>query len=136
MDVLVYFHLLAFHIIVAAENDVWSAGEPTFDSSKINVTVVSGGLAFLPCSIENLGRYRVAWLDRNSIPVTYQDRRVINDPRFSIVRKTTKDWHLVIRDVQEDDQGQYRCAINTFPVKSKLVNLFVEDKMNHPPIPS
>jgi neuronal growth regulator 1 len=33
--------------------------EPTFDVPIVNVTVVAGQTAMLPCSIEDLGRYKV-----------------------------------------------------------------------------
>ena len=36
-----------------------SGSEPTFDVLFANVTVVVGETAVLPCSVENLGRYKV-----------------------------------------------------------------------------
>ena len=69
---------------------------------------------------------QVAWLDHNSIPLTYEDRRVVDDTRFSIIRPYIREWNLQIRDIRWDDEGQYRCTINTNPVKSKLVMLHVK----------
>ena len=69
---------------------------------------------------------QVAWLDHKSIPLTYEDRRVVDDFRFSVVRPYIKEWNLQIRDIKWDDQGQYRCTINTDPVKSKIVMLHVK----------
>lgn len=67
-------------------------------------------------------------MDSKSIPLTYEDRRVIDDFRFSVVRPYNKEWNLQIRDIRREDQGQYRCAINTNPVKNKLVMLHVKGK--------
>jgi len=100
--------------------------EPTFDAPIANVTVVSGQTAVLPCSIENIGKYKVTWLDAGRfIPLTYQDRRVSDDPRFIIDRPSIKEWNLVIREVTWEDHGQYRCTLNTDPVESKIVMLHV-----------
>jgi len=100
--------------------------EPTFDVPIVNVTVVAGQMALLPCSIDYLGKYKVTWVDHRFIPLSYEDRRVIDDPRFSIVRPYIKEWNLQIRDVTWEDQGQYRCTVNTDPVKSKIVMLHVK----------
>jgi len=43
---------------------------------------------------------QVAWLDQNSIPLTYEERRVIDDARFSVVRPLVRDWNLQLQDVQ------------------------------------
>jgi len=68
----------------------------------------------------------VAWLDHGSIPLTYEERRVVDDARFMIVRPYDKEWNLQIRNIQPEDQGQYRCTINTSPVKSKVIMLHVK----------
>jgi len=39
---------------------------------------------------------QVAWLDYNSFPLTFEDRRVIDDSRFSVVRTNVKDWNLQV----------------------------------------
>ena len=37
---------------------------------------------------------QVAWLDHHSIPLTYEERRVVDDSRFSVVRPYVKEWNL------------------------------------------
>ena len=69
---------------------------------------------------------KVAWLDHHSIPLTYEERRVVDDSRFSVVRPDVKEWNLQVRDIHPLDEGQYRCTINTNPVKSKVVILHVK----------
>jgi len=71
---------------------------------------------------------QVAWLEQNSIPLTYEERRVIDDSRFSVVRPLVRDWNLQLQDVRLDDAGVYRCTVNTKPVGSKIVSLLVTGK--------
>jgi len=73
-------------------------------------------------------RCKVAWLDVNSLPLTYDDRRVIDDTRFSVVRSHLNEWNLQVRQVRDDDAGRYRCTVNTFPVRSKVVYLHVKGR--------
>ena len=70
--------------------------------------------------------HQVAWLDQNSFPLTFEDHRVIDDTRFSIVRPFLKEWNLHIADVRPKDRGAYRCTVNTQPVRSKIVMLHVK----------
>ena len=65
-------------------------------------------------------------MDHNAIPLTYDDRRIVDDPRFSIVRPFIKEWNLQIQNIRWEDQGTYRCTINTSPVKDKVVQLHVK----------
>lgn len=69
---------------------------------------------------------QVAWLDDASIPLTYDERRIIDDTRFNVIRPDVREWNLQIRDITWDDQGQYRCTVNTSPVRSKVVMLHVK----------
>lgn len=71
---------------------------------------------------------QVAWLDHKAIPLTYTDGRIVDDFRFSVVRVHPREWNLQIRDIKWEDQGQYRCTINTSPVRSKIVMLHVKGK--------
>lgn len=70
---------------------------------------------------------QVAWLEQTST-LTYEDRRVIDDSRFSIVRPTVKDWNLQLQDVRLEDGGSYRCTVNTKLVMMKIVSLQVTGK--------
>ncbi|KAK2164814.1 hypothetical protein LSH36_58g03042 [Paralvinella palmiformis] len=62
------------------------------------------------------------------MPLTYDDRRIVDDIRFSVVRPYIKEWNLQIRDIRWEDQGQYKCTINTQPPKSKSVVLHVKGR--------
>ncbi|KAL4228262.1 hypothetical protein ACF0H5_013695 [Mactra antiquata] len=99
--------------------------EPSFDVPVINVTVREGDIAILPCSVDYLGEHKVVWTDQWSTLLTLDDRRIIDDPRISIERPYTRDWNLHIRKTAYSDRGKYTCQINTNPIKTKTVVLFV-----------
>lgn len=65
-------------------------------------------------------------MDHHSIPLTYSERRMVDDSRFSVVRNRVEEWNLQVRDIHPLDEGKYRCTINTNPVKSKVVILHVK----------
>lgn len=48
------YFLLSFHLITVLASD------PRFDVPVVNVTVVAGETAVLPCSVEYLGKYQVS----------------------------------------------------------------------------
>ena len=77
---------------------------------------------------------QVSWVDHHFISLSLEDRRVVDDHRFSIVRPYIKEWNLQIRDVSWQDQGQYRCTVNTDPPKSKMVMLHVKGKIAFLPL--
>jgi len=47
------------------------------------------------------------------------------------VRPLVNDWNLQVRDTRSDDNGQYRCTVNTSPVTSKVVSLNVKGTCSH-----
>lgn len=91
----------------------------------INVTVVEGEDATLPCSVENLQEHTVVWTDQWTTILTYGTTRILDDDRISVERPYTEDWNLLIREVKYEDKGKYICQINTKPVKAKYVELYV-----------
>ncbi|XP_062619049.1 opioid-binding protein/cell adhesion molecule homolog [Saccostrea cucullata] len=99
--------------------------EPSFDVPVINITVVVGKTAILPCSVEFLGEHKVVWTDEFSTLLTFDINRIIDDDRIGIDRPYTRDWNLLIRDVKVKDRGRYICQINTHPIKTKPVELNV-----------
>jgi len=55
--------------------------------------------AFVDMIVRGCGQ--VAWLDVNSVPLTYDDRRVIDDSRFSVARSHVNEWNLQVRQVRD-----------------------------------
>ncbi|KAL5004332.1 hypothetical protein ScPMuIL_017788 [Solemya velum] len=102
----------------------WSI-EPSFDVPFMNVTIVAGRTAVLPCSVEHLGKYKVVWTDPWNTLLSQNDRRIIHDYRISVERPYGTDWNLHIREVRYKDRGQYTCQLNTNPIKTKTIMLHV-----------
>ncbi|XP_056022847.1 opioid-binding protein/cell adhesion molecule homolog isoform X5 [Ostrea edulis] len=101
------------------------AVEPRFDVPIVNITVVAGKTAVLPCSIESLGEFKVVWTDQYSTLLTLAEKRIIDDERMVLDRPHTKDWNLLLHDVKYEDRGRYTCQINTLPIKTKTIELIV-----------
>ena len=55
------------------------------------------------CSSSRCVVCQVAWLDGDSVPVTYDLQTMIDDARFSVVRQAEREWNLQIRDVTWSD---------------------------------
>lgn len=102
------------------------AAEPSFRIPVVNVTVVEGETAVLPCSILHLTEdHQVVWTDAEGFVLAHNDKRIIDDQRMSVERPFKRMWNLHIRDVQYADRGKYICQISTEPVKHKEVLLNV-----------
>ncbi|XP_046569502.1 cell adhesion molecule 2-like [Haliotis rubra] len=99
--------------------------EPETSTSTSTVTVREGETAILPCTIKFKGHYMMLWTDAYSNLLTFEDSRIIDDPRISVERPSIDDWNLHIRSVTKTDQGQYTCQINTNPVRLMPVELVV-----------
>ncbi|XP_052788716.1 opioid-binding protein/cell adhesion molecule homolog [Mya arenaria] len=99
--------------------------EPIIDMDVDNVTVKVTDTAILPCAIDFMGGHKVVWTDQWSTLLTLDDRRIIDDPRVSIVRPYKRDWNLHIWNVTYEDQGPYDCQVNSDPIQSKRVMLNV-----------
>lgn len=97
------------------------AQEPEFSEPIPNVTVAVGRDASLPCVVEHLGTYKVAWvhIDREMV-LTIHHHVITRDHRISVSHNNHKNWLLHIRNVQEQDSGYYMCQINTTPMKSQV----------------
>lgn len=48
------------------------------------------------------------------------DHVITHNPRVSVSHNDHTTWNLHIRNVQEEDRGQYMCQINTDPMKSQV----------------
>ncbi|KOC68243.1 Lachesin [Habropoda laboriosa] len=86
-----------------------------------NVTVPLGRDVSLPCVVENLGNYKVAWIHvGRQMLLTIHKHVVVKIPRFSVSHDNQKTWLLHISNVQQDDRGYYMCQLNTNPMMSQV----------------
>ncbi|XP_066584684.1 lachesin-like isoform X2 [Prorops nasuta] len=94
---------------------------PRFAEPIPNVTVALGRDVSLPCVVENLGEYKVAWMHvGRSMVLTVHKHIVVKIPRFSVSYDNQKTWLLHISSVQQDDRGYYMCQVNTVPMISQV----------------
>ncbi|XP_022237146.1 lachesin-like isoform X2 [Limulus polyphemus] len=95
--------------------------EPDFTDPIPNVTVSVGHDAAIPCTVENLGFYRVAWLRVESKTIlTIHHNVITRNYRVNLSYTDQKKWILHIKNAQESDRGFYMCQINTVPMKSQI----------------
>ncbi|XP_055959439.1 lachesin isoform X3 [Patella vulgata] len=99
--------------------------EPSSEEPIVNVTVIEGSTAVLPCSISHLSHQKIAWTDQWSTMLAYQTERIIDDDRISIHQPYPTQWNLQIQGVKYGDQGIYTCQVNTNPMKEQTVVLNV-----------
>ncbi|KAL0274933.1 UNVERIFIED_CONTAM: hypothetical protein PYX00_002951 [Menopon gallinae] len=91
-----------------------------------NITVSVTRDATLPCIVENLSSYKVAWLrvDTQTI-LTIAGQVITKNHRIAVTHSDQRTWSLHIKDVRESDQGWYMCQLNTDPMKSQTAFLEV-----------
>ncbi|KRT79486.1 Immunoglobulin [Oryctes borbonicus] len=95
--------------------------DPRFAEPIPNVTVALGRDASLPCVVENLGSYKVAWIHIDRQMILTIHRHVISRvPRFSVSHDNAKTWLLHVSSVQQEDRGYYMCQVNTNPMISQV----------------
>ncbi|XP_022247140.1 lachesin-like isoform X1 [Limulus polyphemus] len=95
--------------------------EPEFARAVPNVTVPVGRDAQLPCVVDNLGSYGVAWLRVESKTIlTIRHKVITRNYRIDLSHGDRRNWILHIKNVQESDKGGYMCQINTVPMKSQV----------------
>ncbi|KPI94793.1 Lachesin [Papilio xuthus] len=97
------------------------AFQPEFAEPLSNLTVPIGRDAIFRCLVQNLGGYRVGWVKADTKAIQAIHVHVItNNHRVSVSHNGQTIWNLHIRNVQEEDRGQYMCQINTDPMKSQM----------------
>jgi hypothetical protein len=59
----------------------------------------------------------------SSSVLTMEDRAINGDPRISLIHAYAEEWNLQIDDIDEDDDGVYRCFINTGTYKTLILEV-------------
>ncbi|KAJ0182598.1 hypothetical protein K1T71_001967 [Dendrolimus kikuchii] len=113
--------LLAIFMLGLDSKLVGEAFQPEFAEPLMNITVPIGRDATFRCLVQNLGGYRVGWVKADTKAIQAIHVHVItNNQRVHVSHNGQTVWNLHIRNVQEDDRGQYMCQINTDPMKSQM----------------
>ncbi|CAH0388922.1 unnamed protein product [Bemisia tabaci] len=90
---------------------------PRFAEPVLNVTVIQGKDALMACVVENLQKYKVAWVKVKTQTILSIHHDVITqNERIHISYNDHRSWYLHIRNVNEADRGWYMCQINTTPM--------------------
>ncbi|XP_069984729.1 lachesin [Penaeus vannamei] len=93
---------------------------PRFVEKVPNITVTVGRDALLPCTVEQLKSYKVAWVQVDTQTILTIHKQVITrNPRISLLHNDHRTWHLELKNVQESDRGWYMCQVNTDPMESQ-----------------
>lgn len=97
------------------------AFQPEFAEAITNLTVPVGRDATFRCLVHNLGGYRVGWVKADTKAIQAIHIHVItNNHRVEVSHNGQTVWNLHIKNVQEEDRGQYMCQINTDPMQSQM----------------
>ncbi|CAG9830535.1 unnamed protein product [Diabrotica balteata] len=63
----------------------------------------------------------VGWVKADTKAIqAIHDHVITHNPRVSVSHNDHTTWNLHIKNVQEEDGGQYMCQINTDPMKSQV----------------
>ncbi|XP_015911953.2 lachesin [Parasteatoda tepidariorum] len=95
--------------------------QPSFAEPIPNITVAAGREVVLPCVVNSLDNFKVAWIhtDKHTL-LTLHDKVITRNTRYSITHNSHRTWWLNIKDVEESDKGEYMCQINTSPMMSQI----------------
>ncbi|XP_063543304.1 lachesin-like [Cydia strobilella] len=114
--------------IVAGQLQVsgYNEKEPEFLSPLENLTVAQGREVYFTCTVNRLGKYKVAWIksDTKTILAIHTHMVTLN-PRLSVTHNGHNTWKLYISNVDPEDSGTYMCQVNTDPMMSQMGHLSV-----------
>ncbi|XP_060534125.1 lachesin-like isoform X2 [Cylas formicarius] len=106
---------------VAALQEEWTGGnveEPEFATPIHNLTIPVGREAVLSCTVNNLGKYKVAWVRAEDQTILSLHTKVVtHNNRIAVTHDNLSTWQLRIRQLKETDRGCYMCQINTAIMK-------------------
>lgn len=64
---------------------------------------------------------QIGWVKTDSKAIqAIHDHVITHNPRVWVSNNDPSTWNLHIKNVQEEDRGQYMCQVNTDPMKSQV----------------
>ncbi|KAK8760877.1 hypothetical protein V5799_027856, partial [Amblyomma americanum] len=107
-------------------DDIVPANEIHPNGVAQNVTATVGGKVHLKCRLNDLGRYKIAWIRiDDSTVLSLGSSVILNDSRFSVKSDGGGYYALHIERTGYEDSGLYACQVNTNPVKTEYTALEV-----------
>ncbi|KAK8381375.1 hypothetical protein O3P69_018444 [Scylla paramamosain] len=103
------------------EKEEEEKSRPRFTSKNGTVSVYLGERASLDCTVTKPANLSVSWLrlvDDLLELLTWDSNTYANDNRYWLMERAGdgwRQWQLMIRDAQVEDEGQYRCQVATEP---------------------
>lgn len=106
---------------------------PTIADISNDQEVELGGRAEFSCSVQYRDDYSVNWLKHgktiyDNVFLTFGSTLVVKDSRFSVLVDESATYTVLLRDVHEDDAGEYECEVvlsltNKISAKTQLTVL-------------
>ncbi|XP_066140813.1 lachesin-like [Euwallacea fornicatus] len=113
--------IFVFLFLIFQQGSTLILESPNFAAPITNVTAAVGREAILTCLVNDLGTFKVAWLQVDTQTIlTIQNHVITKNHRIGITHSEHKTWFLHIREVKAADKGWYMCQINTDPMKSQV----------------
>ncbi|XP_050065335.1 lachesin-like [Aphis gossypii] len=90
---------------------------PEFYAPLENWTVTQGRDIYFTCTVNNLGKYKVAWIKSDSKAIlAIHTNLIAHNHRLTVTHNGHNTWKLHVFNVQKNDTGSYMCQINTQPM--------------------
>ncbi|CAF0892951.1 unnamed protein product [Rotaria sordida] len=130
--------------LISYDEEDLSGSHVTFDTTIENYTVPVSGKCILTCYVAEVRSFKVLWqkIDRINLGENQTNGQQSQDEQLTLIAfdgivYSNKDhyrlesdyvgsYNLIIDRVNEDDQGEYQCQINTEPRKTKRIFLTVQ----------
>ncbi|PIO76880.1 immunoglobulin domain protein [Teladorsagia circumcincta] len=85
----------------------------------------------LTCKVDNLGRHMVAFVRASTPPrlISFDEKIFRQKDKYELKSKMgplNNEWVLTIKNVQEDDRGNYSCQVNADPVLTATAELDIK----------
>ncbi|XP_028328437.1 cell adhesion molecule 3 isoform X2 [Gouania willdenowi] len=88
-------------------------------------TVSVGGTVTLTCRVAESDNSSLQWSNTAQQTLYFGEKRALRDNRIQLLHSTSTELTITIADVQLSDEGEYKCAIFTMPVRTARATVTV-----------